>query len=412
MPRWEMRLVSATEDWRGWSIVNDRGVVLVRYRMTGQKAQSASLPAPLRYEKQFGKDIIKWVNAVYKTFTEANGDLTLKLAVKQVAKTSDKYGEQHQATWEDIADAMQESRVELGQRCSEDTFIKNWRPFLDHACDLLRKHKVDNGYELLKVSLRKWNHAPTMKVECGRYLGLFMQFAVARYGVPRSWLITDYDKKELIPKPPSKRLKAAIDDTDLLELIAVTEQQSKPWANVLKLLTQYGLRPEELKHLSVKKHPTNKKIQFWCDYEKVGGAEETEKRWLEPMFLRDAEDQPLTWPLEQLWADGELDLPLGNDGTVIAFNGRRINGFLHRSTTKAGHFWKQLIDKYEDKTPSEWVRPYSFRDCYSVRSHREGVPKASICAAMGHSEIVHDRSYRTMTDKIISRDYESARASS
>ena len=105
-------------------------------------------------------------------------------------------------------------------------------------------------------------------------------------------------------------------------------------------------------------------------------------------------------------------MPLGNDGTVIKLNGHRMNGFLHRSTTKAGHFWKKLIDKYADKTPSEWVRPYSFRDCYSVRSHREGVPKASICAAMGHSEIVHDRFYRTVTDKIISRDYESARANS
>lgn len=196
-------------------------------------------------------------------------------------------------------------------------------------------------------------------------------------------------------------MKAVIDDTDLLELIAVVDSQNKGWANILRLLTQYGLRPIELQYLSVRKHPTTGRLTFYCSYEKVGGAEETKPRFIQPMFLRDKDGRKVVWALEQAWSDGTLELPAGNDGLIIKLNGRRVNGFLHRL-----ELWKDLIEKYGTRRPSEWVRPYSMRDSYSVRSHREGVPKASICASMGHSEAVHDRSYRTITAGIVARDYE------
>jgi hypothetical protein len=119
------------------------------------------------------------------------------------------------------------------------------------------------------------------------------------------------------------------------------------------------------------------------------------------MFLLDRNNQKIVWALEEAWDEGRLELPTGNDGNTIKLNGRRVNGFLHRLES-----WKELINKYAAKEPSEWVRPYSLRDSYSVRSHREGVPKGSICASMGHSEAVHDRSYRTITASIVARDYQ------
>ena len=397
-PRWERRLVETTEEWNGWSLTRVRDRVVVRYRETGKPVESVTLPKPLLWDQASHKDVIRWVEKLYVAWDE--GAMTLKGALHQISGASDKHGAQHQATWEGIVEAMRESRVEIGARCSGSTFDKNWRPFLEHGCDLIRRKKATDGYSLLKAALPKWKDAPTMQVECGRYLGLFMQFAVQRFKVPRSWLITDFDKAELIRKKPKVRLKAVIDDVDLLELIELVERQNRGWANILRLLTQYGLRPVEIQYLTVRKHPTTRKLTFYCSYEKVGGAEETLPRFIQPMFLRDKNDQKVVWALEQAWHEGRLELPVGNDGNTIKLNGRRVNGFLHRQ-----EHWKELIERYAAKEPSEWVRPYSLRDSYSVRSHREGVPKNSICASMGHSEACHDRSYRTITADIVARDY-------
>ena len=65
----------------------------------------------------------------------------------------------------------------------------------------------------------------------------------------------------------------------------------------------------------------------------------------------------------------------------------------------------ELVEHYDKQDPSEGLRPYSFRDTYSIRCHREGVPVASICDAMGHSEAVHSHSYRTMTLGMRTRDF-------
>ncbi len=398
-PNWERRLVETTEDWNGWSVSKVRDRIVVRLRETGRPAESVTLPKPLLWNRESHKDAIRWLERLYVAWD--GGSTTLKGAFHSIAGRSDKQGAEHQVTWPDIVEALRESRVERGARCSADTFDKNWRPFLDHACDLIHRGKAHDGYSLLKAALRKWKEAPTMQTECGRYLALFMGFAVQRFNAPRTWLITDFDKAELIPKKPKVRLKAVIDDVDLLDLIQEVEGLNRGWANILRLLTQYGLRPIELQHLTVRKHPTTQKLTFYCSYEKVGGVEETKPRFIQPMFLRDLNNQKILWALEKAWDDGALELPTGNDGNTIKLDGRRVNGFLHRMES-----WKELINKYAAKEPSEWVRPYSLRDSYSVRSHREGVPKASICASMGHSEAVHDRSYRTITAGMVAADYE------
>ena len=397
-PRWEQRLVETTEDWNGWSLTRVRDRVVVRYRETGKPVESVTLPKPLLWEQASHKDVIRWVERLYVAWDL--GALTLKGALQRISGTSDKHGTRHQATWEDIAEAMRESRVGVGKRCSASTFDKNWRPFLEHGCDLIRRKKATDGYSLLKAALPRWRDAPTMQIECARYLAIFMEFAVARHGVPRTWLITDFDKQELVPRKPKVRLKAVIDDVDLLELIELVERQNRGWGNILKLLTQYGLRPVEIQYLTVRKHPTTGALTFYCSYEKVGGVDVTEPRFIQPMFLRDQNDQKIVWALEEAWHEGRLELPSGNDGHTIKLDGRRVNGFLHRQPR-----WKELIEIYGAKNPSEWVRPYSLRDSYSVRSHREGVPKSSICASMGHSEACHDRSYRTITAGIVARDY-------
>ncbi|MGA0039167.1 MAG: hypothetical protein ACO3NZ_04920, partial [Pirellulales bacterium] len=41
----------------------------------------------------------------------------------------------------------------------------------------------------------------------------------------------------------------------------------------------------------------------------------------------------------------------------------------------------------------EVLRPYTFRDSYSLRGHLLGIPASQMAAAMGHSLQVHSASY-------------------
>ena len=50
---------------------------------------------------------------------------------------------------------MEASRVQQSQKCSADTFRKNWRPFIDHAVKLINSGKAHDGYSLLKAALQE-----------------------------------------------------------------------------------------------------------------------------------------------------------------------------------------------------------------------------------------------------------------
>ena len=69
-------------------------------------------------------------------------------------------------------------------------------------------------------------------------------------------------------------------------------------------------------------------------------------------------------------------------------------------------YWQELKAKYEAQ--GEWLRPYSFRDTFSVRSHDREIETTLVCAAMGHSMEVHRRSYRNHEAKTIRKAYERA----
>ena len=387
-----------------------RDRIVVRFREKGSPAESVTLPRPLTWDENHHREAIRWIDRLYAA--RGDGQQTLKAALEEISTRSNKIGAKRAVTWREIAKALEHSRVWESQKCSTKTFTKNWRPFIDLAVKLIEKGKVHDGYTLLKEALKQWGEAPTMKVEAGRYIGIFMEFAVARHGAPRTWLITPFDKQELIPKAPKARLKAVLDDAELLDLVELADSVNPRWGNVFRLLTQYGLRPIELQHLNSRVHPVTKKPAIWCSYCKKGGLEQTDPRFLQAMYLRDGDDKPVQWDLAQSMAEGTLLLPTGNDGNIRKLSGSAINTYLHRKgmatkkpTGPVQKYWAELVEKYAAKTPVEWVRGYSFRDSFSIRCHREGVPKPSICEAMGHSEGVHDRSYRTMTQGIVTRDF-------
>jgi len=415
MPPWEQRLVTVTAKWQGFSVVNDRGVVVLLFRSKGQPSQRVSMTGfdpEIRFREEDEERAITYIRQTYKLWAEADGDRTLKDCLKEVKSTSDVQPQaEEEVTWATIAAAMKEAKLDFGKKIQPQTWKTNWAPILDEAVRVLgRKNAPGDGYELLKAVLKNWAHAPTVQKECGRYLARFMEFAVRRYKVPRSWLITQADRDELIPKRTKKRKKAVLEDAEILDFIDLVQQENPAWANLFRLLAQFGLRPVEIEHLTVVPDPTSKTGEkvFYCAYEKVGGQEDTEPRYLRPMhFRRSEDDKPVLWPLVEAWEAGTLKLP-----DLKAFNGHACNRYLHRKRNgkPAGPVqqrWKELIDKYAALPTEDWVRVYSLRDGFGVRCYREGLDKTVIAAAMGHSAAVHERSYRQLTERIKARAFES-----
>ena len=415
MPPWEQRLVTVTAKWQGFSVVNDRGVVVLLFRSKGQPSQRVSMTGfdpEIRFREEDEERAITYIRQTYKLWAEADGDRTLKDCLKEVKSTSDVQPQgEEEVTWATIAAAMKEAKLDFGKKIQPQTWKTNWAPILDEAVRVLgRKNAPGDGYELLKAVLKNWAHAPTVQKECGRYLARWMEFAVRRYKVPRSWLITQADRDELIPKRTKKRKKAVLEDAEILDFIELIQQENPAWANLFRLLAQYGLRPIEVEHLTVVPDPTSKTGEkvFYCSYEKVGGQEDTEPRYLRPMYFRRSEDdKPVQWPLVEAWEAGTLKLP-----DLKEFTGHACNRYLHRKrngqpTGPVQKRWLELIEEYAAKPAPEWLRVYSFRDGYGVRCYREGLEKTVIADAMGHSLAVHERSYRQITEAIKARAFES-----
>ncbi len=414
MPLWEMRLVSIAAKWPGWSITNDKGYVCVRYRVAGQPRQQVNLPK-LRYREEDEVAAITMARQLFKVWDKAGGGLSLKAALIEVKGSCDSEGSAQVVTWGQIVEAMREAKVENGRKIQPQTWKTNWAPILNQAVRVLsRKNAPADGYELLKAVQKHWSHAPATQRECARYLSRWMEFAERRYKVPRSWLITEADRQELAPRAPKRRKKAVLEDVEILEFVELVEAHSPAWSNVFRLCAQYGLRPTELQYLSIVKDPITGQRTFWCSYEKdAGGEASTEPRYLRAMYLRDADDRPVQWPLIDAWEAGTLALPQDRNGGLRKLSGSAVNTYLARQGKDGGpasavqRWWKAKVAEYASKPQPEWLRAYSFRDSYSVRCHREGLPLDVIVNAMGHSHQVHQQSYRTVTNSIVARAFES-----
>ena len=84
---------------------------------------------------------------------------------------------------------------------------------------------------------------------------------------------------------------------------------------------------------------------------------------------------------------GQLTLPPTVSGKTLGAVLRRLP------------YWQELIKEYEAR--GEWLRPYSFRDTFSVRAHSFNISDTNIAQAMGHTVEVHHRSYRTTEWKAV-----------
>ena len=218
-----------------------------------------------------------------------------------------------------------------------------------------------------------------------------LTYAVAHEGLSSEWIIPQHQKVMLAGngKPKEEREIEILSDVQILELLNAAP--SEEWRNALLVMAVYGLRPEELMHLAPKTNPTTGKLQLWCSYQKAAGGlatkTETKPRWLQaiPLAGPDGEDYPAGDLAGQIKA-GLMPFPsLKERGAAVAQYLRRLK------------LWQELAAEFQ--ALGKWLRPYSFRNSYSVRGHLRGIPRASMALAMGHSDKTHSAHYVTASEE-------------
>ena len=407
-PLWELALqVGVKEGRRGWSVVNFRGKTRLRLQFPKQQDkwpadQQAFLP--YAWEPASVNPVLQLINHVYGPVMEQN--VPLKRAIDDVLATSNKKADLVVTPWPSIIAAFKENKLTQGNRITESTFDSSYGRYLKVALKHLQGRKTaQTGKELTErvlvekrtnqkpgkafgKQLTPWIEMPKSRLECCLAIKKFTEFAVLEHRQPQSFLIDEKDYLLLRGSDGKRRTKAVLTDNQILELI---QQLPEHWGNVVKVSRVFGVRPWEIAFIRRQDNPGNEK-QLWVSKGKVyntrGGVKETtEPRWLEAVPVNGQ-----TFGLVEGW--DILSLP-------DQVSGKTLGAILRRLP-----YWQHLKAEFDSK--GEWLRPYSFRDTFSVRAHSFNISDTDIAAAMGHTVEVHHRSYRTSEWKGVRRAFAQA----
>ncbi|WP_411876850.1 site-specific integrase [Vulcanococcus limneticus] len=352
---------------------------------------------PVPWEPAGQAAALQLIGRIYKLV--ATGQQTVKGALQTVVASSDTLAADN--TWRAAAAGLRAELMNGRNEITAATWKCNYQPYVEEALRILEGPKSPHdGHGLLQRTLERWQGRAASRAACCIAIRNLTDHAMARHHAPACWTITPPMVKKLRGKAPEKRTKATLSDEQLLYLIDGVERRNPGWANVLRILALFGLRPIELQHL-VPKHDDQGVLRLWCAYQKNCGGQLTARRWLLPAPLYAAMGERQDWNITGALAAGLLELPEGRHGGVRLLNGHYVEQHL-----RAQPEWKELKALCEAR--GEWLRPYTFRDSYSLRCHQRGVEVGAIAAAMGHSLAVHASSYRWASEATTAAAFEKA----
>lgn len=394
---WEQGLRAATNGMPGWSLTNSNGKVRLQLRRPGEKAQGVTLPLP--WESTAVAKATQLVGKIYKAVE--GQQQTLKGALEAIVDGSDTM--RPSTDWSAVEKGLKAALMNGRNEIKASTWRDNYQPYVQEALRLLSESNAPNdGHELLKRTLERWHGKAASRAACCIAIRNLTDYAIAHHRAPACWRIDIASIKELRGKAPKKRVKATLIDDEILYLINAVEARNPRWANVLRLLALYGLRPIELQYLQAKKREDGS-LGMWCGYQKACGGVFTEPRWIEPCPVENSTGEKQRWNLVGAMGVGLLELPLGNDGKPRELNGHYVEQFLRKQPE-----WNELRERCEAR--GEWLRAYTFRDSYSLRAHRYEVEVGAVAASMGHSVAVHSSSYRWASEATTAAAFRKAQA--
>jgi len=381
---WERTLRGQVKELSaGWSVKEDRGRVRIKIRHPGEPEQSVTLP--FAWAKSESGDAYIRIRNVYALTQEGN---TLRQAAEIAAGKAPKLTEEQD--WPGALERFKAQKLEHGNAIRPGTWTTKYQPVLTDAVELLTSRKPSTTpAELIDRCIRSWPPGSRTRQERARNLAQFLRHCVAREQVPAVWA-PPADLKEHIGRRPATATSKASDpitNEQILDLLASLPDDAagQRWADVVRLMSELGLRPIELLHLSVRTDPKTGERYWWCSYEKRAGGGITKPRRLFPLPLVDADGAAQQWHLLERWP---IELPSLRSGNGAA---DAIATYLNR---REG--WKALRAHLEGQ--SQRLSCYSFRHSYSVRGHQRGIDNGSMALAMGHSIEVHCRSYPWATE--------------
>ena len=391
--RWEETL---KEDVRslghGWSVGEDKGKIRLKWRyIPNQKDQSIMLP--FAWAENLRKAATTRINNIYNLTLEGH-------SLKAAAKIADGKAPKLERDWAACLTNFQTYKTEYENAITLKTFQHDYEKVIKDAIKLLEsKDPPTTPADLIELCIKDWQPGTPTRKRRTNSLCQFLEYAVTRENAPVSWL-PPKDRKTYIGRKAANtktQKKDPLIDQEILNLIEdlQTTEAGNRWANALKLLTVYGLRPVELTHLQVKRDNKTNQIYLFCSYEKRSGGGITKPRRLEPLPIENTD-----WKLLPLLEAKLIELPkLSAEGNGVA---EQIRKYLERRSA-----WISL--KAKVKARGEELGTYSFRHTYSLRGHKLGIDSGSMADAMGHTLECHLRSYPFATTATTQSAFDRAR---
>lgn len=399
---------------RGWGVSNHYGKVRLKLQFpkTGNWPANAAATLPYPWAPGSINEVIQLCNLIYGPVMA--GQLTLKKAIDDALSGSDQKQDLVVSPWPVIAEAFRHDKLTMRNQIKAATYEASYGRYLKIALQFLSgRNQPQTGKELAdKVLIHKrtnqkagvrfgeplkpWINMPASRLECSLALKLFLEFAVHEHRQSQCWLISPREYEKLRGSSAKRRIKATLSDAECLQLFELLEEG---WANVARLLRVFGLRMWEVNCLIVRTN-ADAEAQLFCSQGKVyttrGVKRSNEPRWLEAVPVAGK-----TFELVGQIQRCELKLPIASDGNPMEITGANLGKTLRRLP-----YWQELVKQKAEQ--GEWLRPYSFRDTYSLVCESMQVHKADLCAAMGHSEEVHNRSYRTTSFRTMRDSFKQA----
>jgi hypothetical protein len=229
---WERGFRSAVRTGRqGWTVNNKGGRIQLKVRQGNLPQQTKTLPLPWAPQSQAAA--LQLIGRLYQ-LVEGNQE-TLQRAADICIGVSDTMAPARSwpAIAESLRDALQSGRNEI----LDKTWVTNYWPYIQEALRLLSSNRPPrDGHELLKQTLQKWAGKAPSRAACCIAIRNLTDHGVSRFGLEACWRLDRATIKELKGRPAKKRIKATLEDGELLYLIEGIDGRNKSWSNVFRLL--------------------------------------------------------------------------------------------------------------------------------------------------------------------------------
>ncbi len=380
---------------RGWSVLNHRGHVRLNIAAGagGGTRQQVLLPVPWQADQVDAiKDAVVFIYEAFENkvplefaVAELNAAKALQIGVLQEesitntpsslqlnALAPQTISQTTVIDWAGLICNYKEHKLRSGE-IKETTWNRLYKP---RMALLLKTAKGPpaprDATQLLEAQADQWSQRPgcrtrTLQIQ---YVAALLRWAFSQKYIQSQWT-SPSDLSTFIGR--SREIRAVTTPIAAEDIKTMVEAiQDQRWRYAFKLLSAYGLRPEELQHLQLREG------RLWCTYEKIASRGKTKPR---PLRILPCDQWADEWNLAKTFEQEKLP-PMR-----AGFGSDSISRYLLRK-----RHWQDLRQKYEAQ--GEKLVLYSCRHGYAHRAHVLcDLPPKVVAAAMGHSVQTHLSAY-------------------